>query len=368
MCRTLHDSLLLQHATWYLFVAAVLLLFIVSDPSPFSCAAASSAPSDLAKQPITGLVAMGNPVGALKYEDPLKEVKVHPGVYSGVVINAVWMYLEPERGIYDFSSIDDALDAIAEYNEQHPENPISAKLRIFGGTVAPSYVKELGGGPITVHPSRGPSVEIGLFWTEAYGNRFAALLAQLAHRYDHNDLLREVCVSTAASLTAEPFIAPLNRESNPLLRAEGFNDALYRQAIRRALDDYQVWKVTAIDFPFNVFSSTDTGWFSDAEFTIDLMRDFRARYGERAVISNHGLHDPLSEGAALIYPTIQELGVPVAFQTRGPEDDFNAAIRIGFEYGMTEFEVWQTVDAGGRADISYDALKEWALLFPRYNK
>ncbi len=324
---------------------------------------ALSAPSNAEKQPITGLVAMGNPVGALRYEDPLKEVKVHPDVYSAVVINAVWMYLEPQEGTYDFSTIDDALDEISEYNAQHPEHPIFAKLRIFGGTVAPSYVKELGGGPITVHPSRGPSVEIGLFWTDAYGDRFSALLAQLALRYDHNELLREVCVGTAASLTAEPFIAPLNRDSNPLLRAKGFTDSLYKKAIRRALDDYKVWKLTAIDFPFNVFSSTDDGWYSDADFTIELMRDFRAQFGERAVISNHGLSDPLTATDALIYPTMKELGAPIAFQTRGPEVDFDSAIELGFKYGMTEFEVWQTKDAGGRADISYDTLKKWASLF-----
>lgn len=316
------------------------------------------------KHPITGLVAMGSPVAALNSEDPLREVKIHPDVYSAVVINAIWMYLEPQKGAYDFSTIDNALDEITEYNRQYPEHPLSAKLRIFGGTVAPDYVKELGGGPITVQPARGPNVEIGLFWTKAYGDRFAALLAQLALRYDDNNLLREVCVSTASSLTAEPFIAPLNRESNVVLRANGFTDALYKQAISRALDDYKVWKLTVIDFPFNVFSSTDNGWVSDVAFTTNLMRDFRAQYKERAVISNHGLVDPLAEGNALIYPTIQELGAPIAFQTRGPDVNFDSAIRLGFQYKMTEFEVWDTKEAGGQADISYDMLEKWASLFP----
>ncbi len=307
---------------------------------------------------------MGNPLGALRGEDPLKEVKLHPDVYAGVVINAAWMDLEPRRGVYDFSVIDAALEEIAAYNVRHPAHPLSAKLRIFGGPVAPAYVKELGGGPITVRPSRGPSIEIGLFWTEEYGDRFAALLAQLALRYDEDRLLREVCVSTAASLTAEPFIAPLNRASNQVLRAKGFTDALYKRAIRRALDDYRVWKSTAIDFPFNVFSSTDNGWSSDVEFTAELMREFRAQYGGRAVISNHGLAYPLTKGDALIYPVFRELGPPIAFQTRGPDVDFDAAIRLGLEYGMTEFEVWETKEAGGRADISYDQLKRWMLLFP----
>ena len=352
----------LSHAIRYLLGAILLLPLLMSacgGSPPFPSTAISTA-----KPPITGLVAMGNPVGALKHEDPLREVKIHPDVYSGVVIDAIWMYLEPERGVYDFSSIDDALDEIAEYNEQHPDHPISAKLRIFGGTVAPTYVKELGGGPITVQPNRGPSVEIGLFWTEAYGDRFAALLAKLARRYDDNVLLGEVCVSTAASLTAEPFVAPLNRYSNPVLREKGFNDALYKRAIARALEDYRVWESTPIDFPFNVFSSTDDGWSLDVEFTTNLMREFRAQYGERAVISNHGLDDPLSEAAALIYPTIQELGAPIAFQTRGPQVDFDAAIELGLEYGMTEFEVWETKEAGGEADISYETLKRWESLFP----
>ncbi|NOZ13707.1 MAG: hypothetical protein GXO69_08695 [Acidobacteria bacterium] len=316
------------------------------------------------KHPITGLVAMGSPVGALNSEDPLREVKIHPDVYSAVVINAIWMYLEPQKGVYDFSTIDNALNEIGTYNRQHPEHPISAKLRIFGGTVAPDYAKKLDGGPVTVQPIGGPGVEIGLFWTKAYGDRFAALLAQLALRYDNNKQLKEVCVSTAASLTAEPFIAPLNRESNAALRAKGFTDTLYKQAIRRALDDYKVWKFTALDFPFNVFNCTDNGWSPDVEFTTNLMHDFRAQYGKRAVISNHGLIDPLTEENALIYPTIQELGAPIAFQTRGPDVNFDSAIKLGFQYKMTEFEVWDTKDAGGQADISYDTLKKWALLFP----
>ena len=322
------------------------------------------ASSDLVKRPITGLVAMGSPVAAFKHEDPLKEVKIHPDVYSGVVINVAWMDLEPERDTYDFSSIDDALAEIREYNAQHSKHPIYAKLRIFGGPVAPAYVKKLNGGPVSVSPSHGPEVEIGLFWTSEYGDRFAALLSRLALRYDRDELLREVCVSTAASLTAEPFIAPLNKLSSRELRAKGFTDDLYKQALRRALDDYKVWKHTPVDFPFSVFISTDKGWNLDPAFSTQLMRDFRAQFGERAVISNHGLVDPLPASALSIYPTIKDLGAPIAFQTVGPQVDVDAAIELGFEYGMTELEVWQTKDAGGMADVSYDDLKRWGLYFP----
>ena len=345
----------------YSLLVVLLIILLSSCAAPGTKAAEMPVPS--VKPSITGLVAMGNPVGALRHEDPLKEIKLHPDVYSGVVINAAWMLLEPREDAYDFSSIDEALEELRVYNEQHEAHPVYAKLRIFGGAVAPDYVKALGGGPVTVQPSRGPSIEIGLFWTPEYGDRFAALLNQLALRYDGDELVREVCVSTAASLTAEPFIAPLNRVSNQALRDKGFTDDLYRQAIRRALDDYRVWKFTAIDFPFNVFSATDDGWVSDADFSIQLMRDFREQFGERAVLSNHGLRDPLVEGDTLIYPAMKELGAPIAFQTRGPQVDFDAAIRLGLSYGMTEFEVWQTQDAGGRAEISYDDLERWMSLF-----
>ena len=341
----------------------VLLSACTAPSSPSNEVPPTHASSHLIKQPITGLVAMGNPVSALKHEDPLKEVKIHPDVYSGVVINTAWMILEPEKDLYDFSSIDDALDEIREYNAQHSEHPTYAKLRIFGGPVAPAYVKEIGGGPISVRPVRGPSVEIGLFWTVEYGNRFAALLNNLALRYDRNELLQEVCVSTAVSLTAEPFIAPLNKTSNQVLREKGFTDDLYKQALRRALDDYKVWTFTAIDFPFNVFNATDNERTPDISFTTQLMRDFRAQFVERAVISNHGLVDPLAKGAVLIYPTIKELGAPVAFQTVSPDVDFNAAINLGVDYEMTEFEMWQTKDSGGKANVSYDDLKRWTQLF-----
>ncbi|AKF24805.1 hypothetical protein YH65_04955 [Sulfurovum lithotrophicum] len=319
--------------------------------------------TNIQKKPITGLIAMGSPIGALKHKDPLREVKAHPDVYSAVVIDTIWMYMESKKGMYDFSSIDQALKEIETYNQQHTKHPLSAKLRIFGGPVAPFYVKKMNGGPIAIKKKRYPTVKIGLFWTKEYGDRFAALLKHLALRYDHNKLIREVCVGTAASLTAEPFVAPLDRKNNPKIRAYGFTDAKYKKAIERALDDYSVWKLTVVDFPFNVFISTDHEWTPDAVFSNDLMKKFRSRYGHRGVISNHGLVDPLSQNAKLIYPTIKELGAPIAFQTRGPKVNFDNALKLGFEYGMTEFEVWDTKDAGGYAEVSYSTLKRWAHMF-----
>ena len=312
-----------------------------------------------AKQPIVGLVAMGSPVSILKGTDPLREVKIHPKVYSAVVINVFWKDLEPEKGVYDFSSIEKILKEIEKYNKEYPKNPLSAKLRIFGGQMAPNYVKKLNGGPVQVETIRG-TVEIGLFWTEEYGDRFAMLLSELAKKYDTNPLIREVCVSTAASLTAEPFIAPLNKFSLPLLKEKGFTDEKFKQALRRALEDYKVWKFTAIDFPFSILTLTDEGRGFDKEFTVKLMQDFRETFGNRAVISNHGLNLPLTKAGELIYPAIKELGPPIAFQTVGPNVDFENVFNLGLEYGMTEFEVWDTKEAGGLADISYDTLKKWA--------
>lgn len=82
-----------------------------------------------------------------------------------------------------------------------------------------------------------------------------------------------------------------------------------------------------------------------------------------ADISNHGLVDPLNAASELIYPTIKELGAPIAFQTVGPDVDFDAALALGFQYGMTEFEMWDTREAGGQADVSLAKLQEWAGLF-----
>ena len=314
------------------------------------------------KPPLSGLVAMGS-VNDLRKGifDVLKEVRVHPDIYSGVVIHTTWGALEPEQGVYDFSTIDKALSDIAQYNKAHPSRPIFAKLRISKAINPPEWVLKLAGGPVTIVLNNGQKIQVGLYWTEEYRNAWSALQQKLASRYDDNILIREVCVNSGAMITDEPFIAIFNKATIANLKAKGYTDAAFKATLKNALDDYAYWKNTAIDYSFNVLREIDSGKpVNNMDFTLSLMRGFRERYGERAVLSNHGLHEKLSKGALPIYNLFAELGAPIAAQTKGPSDLTDRTIETGLNYGVTEFEIWVSKDAGGYADYSKADLERWA--------
>ncbi len=314
------------------------------------------------KPPLSGLVAMGS-VSDLRTGifDVLKEVRVHPDVYSGVVIHTTWGALEPEQGVYNFSTIDKALSDIAKYNKEHPLHPIFAKIRISKAINPPDWVLKLAGGPVNIVLNDGRTIQVGLYWTEEYRNAWKAFQQKLASRYDDNILLREVCVNSGAMITDEPFIAIFNNATIANLKAKGYTDAAFKATLKGALDDYACWKNTPIDYSFNVLREIDSGKpVNNMDFTLSLMREFRQRYGERAVLSNHGLQETFSKGAIPIYNLFAELGAPIAAQTKGPSDLTDKTIKTGLKYDVTEFEIWVSKEAGGYANYSKADLERWA--------
>ena len=348
-----------------LFIFALLLAFV---PGTFLYSTAttygiSRKPCDLKyKPPLSGLVAMGSVSDLRKgIFDVLKEVRVHPDIYSGVVIHTTWGALEPEQGKYDFSTIDKALSDITQYNKEHPLHPIFAKLRISKAINPPEWVLKLAGGPVNIVLNNGQTIQVGLYWTEEYRNAWKALQQKLASRYDDNILIREVCVNSGAMITDEPFVAIFNKATIANLKAKGYTDAAFKATLKGALDDYACWKNTPIDYSFNVLREIDSGKpVNNMDFTLSLMREFRERYGERAVLSNHGLQETLSKGAIPIYNLFAELGAPIAVQTKGPSDLTDKTIKTGLKYGVTEFEIWVSKEAGGYADYSKADLERWA--------
>ena len=88
-------------------------------------------PVSINKKALKGLVTMGSVNDLLHGNfDVLKEVNIHPDVYSGVVIRVTWSELEPQRGSFDFSSIETALSRITQYNNIHNNHKLGAKLRV----------------------------------------------------------------------------------------------------------------------------------------------------------------------------------------------------------------------------------------------
>lgn len=319
------------------------------------------------KLPIVGLVTQGSAKGydsTWVPDNTFPEVNAHPLIYVAVVIRVEWKQLEPQRGQFDYSVIDQAFTHITNYNLGHPTKPVTGKLRIFSGANAPAWVKALSGGMVSViEDNSGSIVKIPRFWTAEYRQAWLVLQTALAARYDSNPLLQEVAVSSCGSTDAEPFIQPFNAISLTALHAAGFTDNAFKTALSGALDDYAPWKKTAIDYTFNPFRATDSGKpVVDSTYAPMLMQAFRTRYGSRGVIANHGLQNLVTAAQSSIYARFLTLGKPIEFQTLAPNVDWNATITLGLAYHPTEIEIWDTKDAGGPANVSLSQLQTWAPL------
>jgi len=313
------------------------------------------------KHALKGLVSMGSTGDLRKGKfNVLKEANTHPGIYSGVVIKATWGELEPQKDVFDFSPIQNALSDIENYNKLSPEHKLGAKLRISATINPPDWVLNLANGPVEIVINQSVSYNIGLFWTEEYHQAWRELQLKLAESYDTNSLIQEVCVTSPAMATDEPFVTIFNQATIQNLHQKGFTDNDFRQALKNAINDYSCWEKTLIDFSFNTYRKIDTGIpVTDTVFAIDLMRTFKNSYEERAVLSNHGLQENLTAGALPIFVSFLELGGDIAAQTKSPNDLTDQTFKIGLKYGVSEFEIWDSKEAGGYADFTMDDLKHW---------
>ncbi len=316
------------------------------------------------KIPLEGLVTMGSVKDLRNGQfDVLKEANIHPDIYSGVVIRTTWGELEPERGKFNFSSIEKALEDIRHYNELHPEHKLGAKLRISTAINPPEWVLNLAGGPVEVVINEDLSYLIGLFWTKEYTQAWRELQIELAKKFDSEPLMREVCITSPSMATDEPLATIFNKATIQNLKEKGFTDKDFKEALEESLEVYSCWKQTLIDFSFNIFREIDSGKpVNNPEYTIELINKFREKYGERAVMSNHGLQENLTAGALTVFQAFAELESHIAAQTKGPGDLTDNTIKLGLEFGVREFEIWDSIEAGGYADFTIEDLERWQKL------
>ncbi len=337
------------------------------SPSMQPTSSPTAGPASTTKTPIHGLLSMGSlsftHQGGLP-DNGMEEINAHPGVYSGAVINVTWAQLEQTQGNFDDSAIDSALSTIAAYNAKYPATPVVAKLRIDAGANVPAWVMQVAGGPIGVTGKYG-TIEIAAFWTTAYDVAWQALQAHLASVYDRSAAIAEVAISSCSSQTDEPFVIALDSASLAAMRPFGFSDATLMACLTNATSDYAAWKNTPLDFTFNQFRLSDgPSLVPDPAFTTLVMQEFRSAIGLRGVIANHGLQSPLASGAQPVYDEIATLGPPIEFQAYSPLVDWPSTFALGLTYHPTEFEIWQTIAAGGQANLSQAQLAQFASQLP----
>ena len=325
----------------------------------------AQAQTGMMKPAIQGLVTMGELTFLhdphVEPDNTFREANAHPGVYSAVVILAKWSSLEPEQGKFNFTEIDEGLKNVRAYNAKYPKTPITGKLRLFAGPNAPKWAMQLGGAPVEVQV-KDHTLPIGRFWTKEYGDAYRNLQAQLAGRYDNDLLLQEVAISSCTSSSAEPFLLPLVPTNVKPLQAAGYTDEAVRACLLGAIDDfYAVWKHTAVDYTFNQYRALtpDGQIVPHPEFTTQVIEAFRKKFGSRGVIANHGLAEVAPPRAIAVLADIMRVGPPIEFQTVNQQVKWDLTFQEALKFHTTEFEIWDTKDAGGSNKVSYDQLKAW---------
>lgn len=328
------------------------------------------------KPQLHGLLFMGN-IGFLTHgetepNNSLRELQaVASGLVDGVVINVTWAQLQPSRGDFLTTPIDDALARVREYNQQHPQTPLAVKLRVWQSS-APDWAKSLDGEPVRLVTKKGDVKIVGRFWTASYRQAWAQLQTRLAGKYDPEPLIREVTNTSCSSLTDEPFIIDGEPESVQSMLRAGFTDEAYRQCLLQSPGEYQAWRATSIDFAFGTYRRIGSGHaVPDPEVIAQVMTAFRKAFGQRAILSNHALATPASlapRGLMPVMEDIKQFGPPIEFQTAHPHApwlqggglDWQRTIDYGRSLGATSIELWGWGRDGGFIGEPPSSLQSWS--------
>src|SRR5882672_7493614 len=179
-----------------------------------------SLPFDGFKAAQTGLVDMGNisfyntyyttTPPTLPVFNP-SELAQYATSFSEIVLNVTWAQLQNTQTTLDTSFIDSAIQQVNQFNDTY-HTDLGIKLRVWGGFTAPTWVKEIGGAPITVtgqnsvDPGSYVAQTIGRFWTADYINAWQTLQSALATKYDGMSIIRGMSQTAGAAASDEPFV------------------------------------------------------------------------------------------------------------------------------------------------------------------
>ena len=331
-----------------------------------------------AKTPLRGLVDMGSQA-AYSQGRPFDTVDTavigaDSAAFSGIVVNETWAQLEPLAGRPDWSSLDASLGAVVTYNDAHPATPLGVKLRVFGGFTAPEWAKSIAGTPVTdpIRPHGQSGATLGRWWTAQYRQAWSQFQHALAARYDADSLIRDVAVTSCATLTGEPFNTTLSRLVLPAMLADGWTPAAQEQCLMGAFADYSGWKTTSIDYAISPFRTVTNGKPApDPSVSNEVMAacaQSAEKGGPHCVIGNHALQPTAATGgSATVYSQIKSLWLQapnsfrVYFQAVAPNrGDDCPSIALAIAHHASSVELWPP-GAGyqGFAAIPFHTLETW---------
>jgi hypothetical protein len=264
------------------------------------------------KAPLTGLLdGSGQPPAS------------YLGVIGGWVVNVPWSALQPTPGgpIAPKNAIDRAIATVTALNAAHPGLNLGLRIRTGAASTAPTWLKDEGGAPITVHnPQGGQTATVGRFWTAQYGAAYAQFESELAAKYDDVPVVREVDISRCSLIFDEDMIRYLQDTTTSAdLLAAGYTVSADQSCQEQQVQEMKVWHHTRLDYAFNPYQEiAATGNSPDVTFTDQMMSYCRAVLGRQCVLFNESIRSPITELGieyAQMYATMKQLGAPIAFET-----------------------------------------------------
>ncbi|HVV38684.1 MAG TPA: hypothetical protein VHC63_18905 [Acidimicrobiales bacterium] len=263
---------------------------------------------------------------------------------DGFVVKVDWTDLQPDA--FGPLAADNAIDqALAAVRTTPGASQLQLKLRVLGGVSAPDWAKHLGGDPVNVY--RGAHVfTMGRFWTADYGDAYADLQQKLAARYDGAPEVAETVMSRCTIMTAEPFLRAdrADTRTRDALLAAGFTVKADTQCLHQQTAAHRVWKRTRSALSADPYDSLapDGTYTTDVDFTRKQMQYCRKKLGARCVLENDSVSSPLlPEPYPTLYGYIEDLGAPIAYQTRNAQriGDAMAALNWAADHGANHVEL-----------------------------
>ena len=210
-------------------------------------------------------------------------------------INVPWNALEPAGpGLVAGNPIDQAIAAAGC-------TPL--RIRVLAGIATPAWVLSLTGSVNVTNPYSDTPEVAGDFWTSEYASLYGNLESELAAAYQSVPNVVEFVVSRCALFYPEPFIIGTSVVANDTnLLAAGYTEASDQQCQQEEIDTAAAdWPTTRIGVSFNPYqtlaSSTNAKGYvtgTDEAYTEQMMAYCRYTLGQRCVLENDSIRDPIS--------------------------------------------------------------------------
>ncbi len=229
-----------------------------------------------------------------------------------------WSDLEPSRGNYDFSIIDDALAHIKEVNPDY-----KYIIRMNCGVWSPEWLKEEVGFVFWDFRRDTDDFRLPKFWETPFLNNYSRLMRTLAERYDDNPMVAGVQANGVMTFHGEvmwnrlgrPEVAVKNKEN---MYAAGFTPDKDIEAYKRMLRIHNnTWKKTRTIVALNPYKIDGNDSPTDEERTSILFESARQILGVKGILGQHSLHDNVEKEIyeKWLLPHA-EMGFPIYYQTQ----------------------------------------------------